>query len=95
MDEAPSGSTSPLHSCVRLLSERLPGVGGRIVELFERDETFRELCQDYEACAGTAARLEACDSSSSDMRHEYAALRLRLERELLQYLEEHPRGEQA
>jgi hypothetical protein len=57
--------------------------------LFERDEIFRELCDDYEACARALAEQER----SEDLRREYSALRLRLETELLAYLDEaeHPR----
>jgi hypothetical protein len=65
-----------------------PHVCERAAVLFERDETFRELCEDYEACAATVVRLQSCDPSEG-MCREYAALLLRLERELLRYLEEH------
>jgi hypothetical protein len=75
---------------LRLVSERFEQVRGRAALLFERDEGFRDLCEDYELCVRTVARLESEGSSSEGMRHEYAALLLRLERELLRYLEEHP-----
>ena len=79
-----------MDSSLRRVSERFDHVRERAELLFERDETFRDLCEDYEACAGTLARLESAESPADDMRHEYAALLLRLERELLRYLEEHP-----
>lgn len=74
---------------MRLVSERFEQVRVRVAELFGRSEDFRDLCEDYEACAVTLTRLEAETSSSSDLRNEYAALLLRLERELLRFLEEH------
>jgi hypothetical protein len=40
---------------------------------------FRELCEDYESCSQALARQE----SNEVFRREYAALRLRLETELL------------
>jgi len=52
--------------------------------LFDRDEIFRELCEDYEACARALSEQER----NEDLRREYAALRLRLETELLGYLHE-------
>jgi hypothetical protein len=61
------------------------------VRLFERDETFRELCEDYGACRETVTRLECSDRACHGLHDEYSALALRLERELLRYLEEHPR----
>jgi hypothetical protein len=72
---------------LKLVSERFEQVRGRAARLFESNECFRDLCEDYDACAKTLARLESCSSSSGEMRNEYAALLLRLERELLGYLE--------
>ena len=76
---------------LRLVVERFRNVGGDAVGLFERDDNFRDLCEDYEACARTVGRLESEGPSTEGLRNEYAALLLRLEGELLRYLEEHPR----
>jgi hypothetical protein len=78
-----------MHPSLRLVNERFQEVREQAIRLFERDETFRDLCEDYEACALTLARLEP-GTASEGLRNEYAALLLRLERELLRYLEEHP-----
>jgi hypothetical protein len=75
---------------VRLLNERFPHVGNRAAALFDRDETFRDLCEDYAACVDTVKRLESANRMSEGMRNEYAALQLRLERDLLHYLESQP-----
>jgi hypothetical protein len=66
------------------VSDQFPHLRDRVACLFERDEIFRELCEDYEACAQALSRQE----SNVGLRHEYAALRLRLETELLAYLSE-------
>ena len=66
------------------VSDQFPHLRERVACLFERDEIFRELCEDYEVCAQALARQE----SNEDLRREYAALRLRLETELLAYLSE-------
>jgi hypothetical protein len=79
-----------MDSSLRLVSDRFDHVRERAALLFEHDESFRDLCEDYEACAQAVTRLESAASSPDDLRHEYAALLLRLERELLRYLEEHP-----
>ena len=68
----------------------MPHVRDHAMRLFDEDESFRDLCEDYEACANTVARLEASGPAAQGMRNEYAALLLRLEREMLRYLEEHP-----
>jgi hypothetical protein len=73
------------------VSERFQQVRDHAGRLFESDENFRDLCQDYEDCARTLARLESANPSSRAMFDEYSVLLLRLERELLRYLEEHPR----
>jgi len=60
------------------------------MRLFERDEDFHDLCLEYGACKETVARLEAGDVPSRAIRNEYAALLLRIECELLRYIDEHP-----
>ena len=69
---------------LRLVSEQFPHLRERVACLFERNEIFRELCEDYETCAEALARLPA----SEGLRREYSALQLRLETELLRYLHE-------
>jgi hypothetical protein len=55
-----------------------------VVSLFDDEPVFRELCEDYEACTDALARQPASDG----LRQEYAALQLRLETELLGFLDE-------
>jgi hypothetical protein len=73
-----------MTSSLQLVSEQFPLLRERVACLFEREETFRELCEDYEACTLTLARQE----SNEGLRREYSALQLRLETELLRYLHE-------
>jgi hypothetical protein len=73
---------------MKLVLERFPNVQSQATHLFERDEGFRELCEEYEACTTAADRLEASAPRQEQLRREYAALRLRLEGELLRYLQE-------
>ena len=72
------------------VSEQFPHLRERVACLFERDDIFRELCEDYEACAQALSQQER----NADLRREYSALRLRLETELLGFLEqaEEPRN---
>ena len=74
---------------MKLLSERFPHVQTEAQRLFERNEGFRDLCEEYEACTSAVARLESSRPETDPMRLEYAALRLRLEGELLRYLQSH------
>jgi hypothetical protein len=69
---------------LRLVSEQFPHLREQVACLFERNEIFRELCEDYEACTSALARQPA----SGALRQEYSALQLRLETELLGYLHE-------
>jgi hypothetical protein len=66
------------------VSEQFPHLRERVACLFERDDIFRELCDDYETCAQALSRQER----NEDLRREYSALRLRLETELLAYVQE-------
>jgi hypothetical protein len=67
------------RSSLMLVLEQFPDLREQVVGLFERDDVFQELCEDYEACFLALARRESSDA----LRSEYAALRLRLETELL------------
>ena len=69
---------------LRIVFEQFPSLQERVAGLFERDELFRELCEDYGTCAEALAR----QPPSEDLRREYSALQLRLETELMRYLHE-------
>jgi hypothetical protein len=67
------------HTSLTLIVEQFPDLRKEVAGLFEDDEVFRELCEDYEACSMALARQEP----NEVLRREYVALRLRLETELL------------
>jgi hypothetical protein len=77
-----------MRGCVKLLVERFPHVRAISLELLHRHEAFRDLCEEYEVCTEACERLERSRSDEA-LRKEYSALRLRLESELLRYIEEH------
>ena len=70
------------HASLTLVIQHFPDLRQEVACLFERDDLFRELCEDYEACSLALARRE----SNEALKREYAALRLRLETELLNRL---------
>ena len=74
--------------CVQLLLERFPHVRAASLQLIEQQESFRELCEEYEACSDAADRLSH-SAGDEALRREYNALRLRLEGELLRYISDH------
>jgi hypothetical protein len=82
------GNASSTRSYVKLLLQRFPHVQSASLQLLERHETFRELCEEYEVCSEATERLER-EQRDPPLREEYGALRLRLEGELLRYIEEH------
>ena len=67
---------------LKAVCDQFPHLRKEVTQLFERNELFQELCEDYEACAEAVDRQPAAES----LRREYAALQLRLETELLRYL---------
>ena len=75
------------EACMKLLLERFPHVQALALKRCEKQESFRELCEEYWACNKVLARLERPDAEES-LRSEYGALRLRLEGELLRYIAE-------
>ena len=72
-----------MSSCLELVSEQFPHLRDRVAGVFEHNEIFRELCEDYQTCGEALAR-----QPSEGLRREYSALQLRLETELLRYLNE-------
>jgi hypothetical protein len=79
-----------MELALRRVHERFQHVRERVTRVFERDADFRDLCEEYVTCAEVLARLESSGPSAQAMRNEYAVLLLRLERELIRYLGEHP-----
>jgi hypothetical protein len=75
------------EACMKLLLERFPTVQALALKRCEKQDSFRELCDEYFACTQVLARLERPDAEES-LRIEYGALRLRLEGELLRYIAE-------
>jgi len=73
-----------MSSCLQLVSEQFPHLRDRVACLFGRDHLFQELCEDYETCSVALER----QTTSEGLRREYQVLRLRLETELLQFLNE-------
>ena len=87
-----SGADTPVNrGCIALLLERFPHLQSVSLALLHRHETFRDLCEEYQACSATCERLERTGSDEA-LRREYSALRLRLESELLRYIEENTSG---
>ena len=70
------------HTSLTLVLEQFPDLRQQVGGLFMKDDVFRELCEDYEACRLALAHQESNDA----LRRKYAALRLRLETELLDQL---------
>ena len=79
-----------MHAALKLVGERLPRVQEETALLLERDELFRELCDEYVICAQAATRFAGSAQVNGPVHKEYEFLRLRLEGELLRYLAEHP-----
>ena len=87
----PAGSVvgSLMNPALRLVTERLPQVRECAREVYESDEVFREMCDEYQLCHETQARMVGAVGRAAGVREEYVALGLRLEAELLRYLAEH------
>lgn len=91
-EEGGGPSAGPKQSqYLKLLRERFPSVPDVWLRSLMQHETFRDLCEEYAACAEVLQRLT--QSATDDaMRSEYSALSFRLEGELLRYISEHGGG---
>ena len=82
-ENAPEG----IHPSMKFVCERFHYVREQAISAFARDADFRDLCEEYATCARTVERLQ--EHGPAALCREYGALLLRLEREMLRYLEEH------
>ena len=67
-----------MHPALVLVKERSQRPGSARA-VFDRDEGFRELCDEYRVCNETATRMRNATEADMAIRNEYMALRLRLE----------------
>ena len=81
-----------MASSLAYVTGQFPFLRERVADLFEHDEVFRDLCSEYQACVEALERFGAGEVSAEPLRKEYAALRLRLEAEMLRHLREDPRA---
>ena len=81
-----------MASSLAFVREQFPFLRERVVDLFEHDEVFRDLCSEYQACVEALERFGSREPSAEALRKEYAALRLRLEAEMLRHLREGPQA---
>jgi hypothetical protein len=80
-----------MASSLACVTGQFPFLRERVVDVFEHDEAFRDLCSEYQACLDALVRFGGGDASAEPLRKEYAALRLRLEAEMLLILRGGPR----
>lgn len=83
-DDRPSNE---MHARTPSPAERSHGANA-ISSWFEYYETFRELCEEYEACNEALERLATAEANAAAIR-EYSELRLRLKSELQRHISEH------
>ena len=77
-----------MHPALKRMCDRFPMLGEQAVARFASDESFRDLCEDYDTCAATLTHLESSASPPEGIVVEYTALLLRLEHEVLRLLEQ-------
>jgi hypothetical protein len=78
-----------MHPALKVVCARLSGIRDDAEWLFARDDAFRELCEEYEACTAASDRLT--QGGPESLRNEYKTLLLRLEGEMLRYVASHQR----
>lgn len=79
-----------MASSLACVTGQFPLLRERVMDRFDHDEVFRDLCSEYQACLDALARFDSGDASAEPLRKEYSALRLRLEGEMLRILREGP-----
>lgn len=83
-----SGNPPQVSGYVKFLLKQFPHVQAVFPQLLEKNETLRELCEQYEACNEAAERL-MYSQYDERLQEEFSALSLRLESELLGCISAH------
>ena len=83
----PGASALTHERALQLVQQRFPRIQGASLQLLDKQEAFRDLCDEYAACTEALERLADAEGDEA-LRKEYSALRLRIEGELLRYVAE-------
>ncbi|MGD9387501.1 MAG: hypothetical protein PVI87_04665 [Gammaproteobacteria bacterium] len=79
----------PLEDSLACVVTHLPGRASAITAEFERSESFRGLCEDFQVCAEAVAEWQAQEGPAAvERRREYAESLAELEQEILGWISE-------
>ena len=78
-----------LDAHLRVVKMKFPGQNARIEELYESDEDFRSLCQDYLLCLQHLQKFMEKLNERNDVVSEYRTMRVELEKELYEIIYKH------
>ena len=71
---------------IQAIEEKLPDRAKDIISLFRRDETFREVCEDYVLCLHSMNKIINTRKIHSRVLKEYKEALAELELEMLTYI---------
>ena len=78
----------PLEDSLACVVTHLPGRANAITAEFERSESFRGLCEDFQVCAEAVAEWQAQEGPAAvERRREYAESLAELEQEIGSWLD--------
>jgi hypothetical protein len=78
----------PLEDSLACVVSRLPSRASAITAEFERSESFRGLCEDFQVCAEAVAEWQAKEGPAAvERRREYAESLAELEQEIGSWLD--------
>lgn len=78
----------PLEDSLACVVSRLPSRASAIVTEFERSESFRGLCEDFQVCVEAFARWQQKEGpAADDRRREYAESMAELEQEIVGWID--------
>lgn len=76
-----------MEKALHHILEGFPECRREIIELFNSNENFRSLCEDYLSCLGTLTKFQDNILRNKKMETEYKLLSLDLKQEVLHYLQ--------
>ena len=78
-----------LNALLRAVKKKFPGQSERIEELFESDEDFRTLCEDYITSIQAAEERRLNAIMDRKIEKEFLHVNIELEKEIIHLLETH------
>ncbi len=75
-----------IHEKLEAMIKKFPDFKVRIIQLYQNDENFKSLCEDYWLCTTQLAKHKSTIQINTHLEEEYDSMRSTLENDINEYL---------